>query len=210
MGGRGTNSGGASGGLTLGQIGDTRSLISEREGSRTEVDDTLNVLRDVQSEYGLQIDTVVAELSPSAQNVMGYYSSNGDLGINETYFNNAALNDAYDKSVSMGFHPGRGNKSGMEAVVAHEAGHALTEEAGRRAGLGDWQLDSVSNDIVGKVARKQGISTSSVRERVSGYAKKSNAEAVAEAYSDVYCNGDRASSVSKDIVSTLNSDYFGR
>lgn len=40
--------------------------------------------------------------------------------------------------------------------------------------------------------------------KISGYATHSNAEAVAEAIADVYCNGKKAKSESKAIVNVMN------
>ena len=40
---------------------------------------------------------------------------------------------------------------------------------------------------------------------ISGYAGHSNAECIAEAVSDVYCNGRKASAESRAIVKELNT-----
>lgn len=40
--------------------------------------------------------------------------------------------------------------------------------------------------------------------KISRYATVSNAEAIAEAYSDVKCNGGKAKAESKAIIETLN------
>ena len=45
--------------------------------------------------------------------------------------------------------------------------------------------------------------------KISGYATYSNAEAIAEAVSDWYCNGKKAKSESKAIVNTLKSYLKG-
>ena len=52
-------------------------------------------------------------------------------------------------------------------------------------------------------------SVDSVRSKISGYGKSSNAEAVAEAFADVYCNGKKASKESQTVVNIL-SEYLRR
>lgn len=211
MGGRGaSSSGGGTGGISSGNIISTTSLISARERQQKEVDLTLSVLRDVQDRYGVNInDAQIATLDKKGASVIGYYDMSGNLAFNQNYFDAAKLDKAYDGCTSSGFHPSRGNKSGIEAVAAHEMGHRLTEEVGVKTGRGSWQLDAASNDIVKTAAKNAGYkSVKDFRAKISGYAKKNNAEAVAEAFSDVYCNGSKASRESQAVVNALNS-YFG-
>ena len=47
--------------------------------------------------------------------------------------------------------------------------------------------------------------TKQMRSKISGYGRKNNAEAIAEAFCDVYCNGSKATKESKAIVDSLNS-----
>lgn len=118
------------------------------------------------------------------------------------------MNKAYDQCVDAGFHPPRGNKTGIEAVAAHEMGHRLTDAIGEKTGLGSWQIDRVSNDIVKSAAKKAGYkSTKEFTAKISGYAKQNHAEAVAEAFADVYCNGSKAKRESKAVVDAMNK-YF--
>ena len=72
-------------------------------------------------------------------------------------------------------------------------------------GLGDWQLDKASNVIVKEAKKKlKAKTTAEVRSKVSGYGATSNAEALAEAFADVYCNGKKASKASQAIVDSMN------
>lgn len=206
MGGRGASSsvGKAGGGNVT--VLSTDSLISQREGNRAEVDQTLGVLRDIHDRYGIDVeDAQLARLSAADAGVMAYYDANGNLAVNMAYFNSDIMNATYDKSVADGYHPGKGNKTGMEAVVAHEMGHRLTDAA-----AGGWSgLDSTADKIVAEAAKKLGYkNTASLTSKVSGYAKQNSAEAVAEAFADVYCNGNKASKASRAIVAELNK-YFG-
>lgn len=207
MGGRGaSSSSGRTGGAgSAGKPLRETSLISAREHYQREVDQALTVMRDVEEKYGVILnDSKVVELEASNR-TMGYYDSAGNFAINEKYFNEARLNRAFDDS--NGYHPKRGAKTGVEALTAHEIGHAVTEEIGRKTGRGDWQLNAVSNDIVSKVSKKMGKTPAQVRQSISGYAKSSNVEALAEAFADVYCNGKKAAKASIAIVNEIDS-YF--
>ena len=211
MGGRGASSGGMAGGGNINIIS-TTSLIS-KEGKPAEINSVLGVLKDVDSQYGTDSqlsDGQLAKLGKKDQGVMAYYDSQGNLAVNEKYFDTKIMNDAYDKCVSSGFHPPRGNKSGLEAVAAHEMGHKLTDAAGVKAGAGSWKIDSTADKIVNEAASSLGYkNTKSFVSKISGYAKHNNAEAVAEAFADVYCNGTKARKESRAIVKSLNK-YFGK
>lgn len=212
MGGRGATAGGATGGLSGTNITGTESLVSMRESSGKEVDEVLNVARDVERDYGvtvteLQVATIGGRQGAS---VMAYYDVSGNLAINETYFDAKKMDAAYDSCVKSGFHPSRGNKTGLEATTAHELGHRLTDVAGEKAGDGKWAIDKTSNSIIAEAKRRTGAkSVEEVRGNISGYAKQSNAEAIAEAFSDVYCNGNKASRSSRAVVEVLN-EYLRR
>ena len=209
MGGRGSTSGGATGGLNGGNIVGTDSLVSMRELKPQEVDQVLGVARDIRDQYGVTTtDLEVATIKGGA--TMAYYDFEGNLAINESYFDAATMSQAYDACVASGFHPGRGNKTGLEAVTAHELGHRLTDVAGEKLGDGKWALDKTSNSIIAEAKSRLGAnSVDGVRSKISGYAKSSNAEAVAEAFADVYCNGSKASKESQTVVNIL-SEYLRR
>ena len=184
---------------------DTTSLISERERQREEVDLTLTVLRDVEREHDVILEDVqLARIKGrSGAGVMAYYDAEGNLAVNEKYFDREAMDAAYDGCVASGFHPGRGSKTGLEAVVAHEMGHRLTDIAARNAGMGFWALDDISNNIIKAAAKSLKMAHGNLRSAVSGYAQHNNAECVAEAYADVYCNGSKASAASRAVVAEL-------
>lgn len=210
FGGRGAGSGGgATGGLNAGHILSTKSLISERERYQKEVDQVMTVLRDVEKRYGVIVtDAQIATLDKAGASTMAYYDKDGNLAINEKYFDAAKMQAAYDACVDEGFHPGRGKKTGLEATTAHEMGHRLTDVAGVKAGNGEWSLDKTANQIVKQAAEKTGYTdTKAFAAKISGYAKQNHAEAIAEAYADVYCNGKKAKKESHAIVDVLNT-YF--
>lgn len=205
MGSRGASSGGATGGAG-GNILGTESLVSARESKQREVDDVLTVARDIYDEYGIiATDLQIATMDKKGQSTMAYYDNEGNLAINESYFDSKKMDSAYDACVKAGFHPPRGNKSGIEATTAHEMGHRLTDELGKKMGHGDFAIDQASSKIIAEAKKRLGAkSVDSIRKKISGYAKQNNAEAVAEAFADVYCNGNKASRESRAVVSALN------
>ena len=214
-GGRGSSSSGGGrfgrgGGLNLANIVSTTSLISARNGGyRDEVDQVLTVARNIQNEYGVNLDYDIATLKgKDAQGTLGYYDGS-NLAINQNYLNVDKMNKTYDASVESGYHPSRGNKSGLEAVTSHEMGHKLTDEIGKKMGLGSWKLEEASDRVLKEASKKAGYknATYKLASKVSGYAKSSKAEALAEAFADVYCNGSKASKESKAVVDVMNS-YF--
>ena len=206
MGGRGASAGGV--GLGNGSSGvevnvkSSTDLVSEREGNPRSVDETLSVLRDVNEEYGYIIkNTVVADIGKSPA-VAYYEEGTGLIGVNKNYFDADKMNASYEKSVSQGWHPSNGNKTGTEAVISHEVGHALTEEAAKKNNM---SFDSMSEKIV-KESLKAKTKSAAVEKanRISGYAKTNNSECIAEAFADVYCNGKNAKAESHSVVNTLN------
>ena len=185
-------------------IKNSRSLVSERGAKTQEVDSVLTVSRDLFDQYGEVVgDFRLADIGGRDANTMAY-AGGGVIGFNSKYFDVAKMNSAYDDCVKQGFHPSRGKKNGIEAVAAHEFGHDLTNAVGRKMGIGE-DTDAAATAIV-KEARKQTSHRGVVQmaSKISGYATYSNAEAVAEAFSDVYCNGKRAKKESRAIVDVMN------
>lgn len=138
------------------------------------------------------------------QNTLGFYSSaNKSISINDNYTNVEKMNRVYDQAVKDGYHPSRGNKSGVEAVSIHETGHALTDYVAPR--MGERTLEGASKKIVNdayKASKGRG-GTKAWAGKISRYAQESYAECVAEAVADHYCNGSKASSQSKAIMNEL-------
>lgn len=207
FGGRGAGGGWTvTGGVGAGDILETRSLISERGGNQELVDETLSVFKDVHDEYGVQVNDIQIAKMKAGSDTMAYFDSDGNIAINEAYFNKGRMEAAYKKCVESGYHPSNGNKTATQAVAAHELGHKLTEAAGTKlkmAGFGN--IDKAANAILTE-ARKttRHRSNAQMAGKISGYAKTKPAEAVAEAFADVYCNGKNARSESKAIVTVMN------
>lgn len=210
FGGRGSvSSGGGTGGLNPSDILGTESLLSY-SGKQSEINQVGSVLKDVNDRYGAILDDVqVATLKPGAS-TMAYYDSDGNLAVNVAYFDSAKMNDAYDRTVKTGFHPSRGNKTGLEAVAAHEMGHKIADDIGKKMGVSSVvSVDVASDRIIHQAAQNAGYGkkVAQFRKKISGYASDNYAEAVAEAFSDVYCNGRKASKESRAVVDVINSYY---
>lgn len=209
--GRGSSKAGGNGGgggdIDPGRVVSTEDMISNRGKFQSETDQVLTVARDLNGEYGYNINGnfQVATLTKGSR-AMAYYDGDGNIAINQKYMNTQKMNAAYDDCVASGFHPSRGNKSGIEAVAAHEYGHALTQGVADKLGHGNF--DRAADEIINKARGKQKLAD--FRAKVSGYGKKSNSEAIAEAVADVYCNGKKAKGASKAIVKVLKSYYTRR
>lgn len=208
---RGDKNSGVTGGLKESSILSTRSLVSEREGKQALVDETLGVFNDVYSEYGAQVtDIQLAKLNNRAR-AIAYYDSEGNIAINEKYFDKKTLDAAYKACVESGFHPSNGNKSALEAVVAHELGHKLTADVAMKMGMqGQGSLHSAASRVIVETKKKYGYSSmSSVAANISKYATYNHAETIAEAFSDVYCNGKNARAESRNIMSVVDGYLKG-
>lgn len=209
MGGRGASSGGegwtgGSGGADI-TILDTTSLISAREGKQKEVDETLQTFKDMHDEYGYAVDDLqIATLSAKDGSVMAYYDGS-NIAFNDTYFNKAVMEIAYARTVKDGYHPSQGNKTALQAVASHEIGHALTDRAISKMGSKLGKRDGA--EAILKEAQKsigQKGKLADMASKISGYAKESARECIAEAFADVYCNGKKATKESQAIVNTMN------
>ena len=195
-GGRGGRRGGITGGVNPKDIKGTTNLLIDTgldEVTRSEVTRTL---KDFQDKYDLDYNnTRIADMK-SGTGVLAYYDGEG-IAINNEYLNSDTMNAVYKKSVESGFHPSNGSKTGMEAVVSHELGHAVNGIIADRMGMSlHASADRIVNEAM-KNTKHKNVNT--FQSKISGYAKHSYAETVAEAMADVYCNGKKARSESKAI-----------
>ena len=187
-------------------------FYSEEKTRQGAFDDALAVDTAVKGMYGDGVtpsELLVAELKDDG--VLGYYKrGNNSVALSDKYLDKDIMNATYDASVKDGFHPSRGKKSGTEAVVAHEYGHALNDRAAQKMGMG---MDEAATKIVKEARSSLKTKNGTVKHRgvvqmadaISRYATTSNVEAIAEAFSVVFCNGKKAKKESQAIVNTLNS-----
>lgn len=135
---------------------------------------------------------------------LGFYSRDSQsVSLNDNYTNVNKMNSIYDASVKAGYHPSRGDKNGVEAVTYHEMGHALTDHVAKKMGINNF--DDAAKKIVDDAYKnsKSRSGTKAWAGKISGYAKENNAECIAEAVCDWYCNGSKANSRSKAIMAEL-------
>lgn len=207
---------GAGGSLSNAPSGENINIQSQtdvwtyrhREQNEPFVDNINDAVRQVNDDFpGLMSETVnevnSAELGGADKyNTLGFYGG-GQLALNANYTNVEKMNSVYDKGVADGYHPGRGNKTGTQAVAYHELGHAITDHIGRKHGLGD--IDKTANKIVKDAYKNSKAKGGNYNwaGKISKYAQKNYAECVAEAVADWYCNGNKASDTSKAIMAEL-------
>lgn len=164
-------------------------------------------------EYGEVVEQLQWADMPNT-GVIGYFDGK-NIAMNTEFADPTALNAAYDVAIKQGFHPSRGNKSAMEATAAHEYAHALTGWAAEKMGIGDRSdisaIHAASERIVKEAQARLGYKKQEdVAKRISGYAMSNQAETIAEAFSDVYCNGTNAKRESRTIVNIVNRHMGGR
>ena len=204
FGGRGASSGGrvGGGGVNPADIKSMTSMVSERERQQAAVDEVLSVAQDFESEFGITVeDWQLAEIDPKA-GVLGFASRDGVVAINQDYFGEK-MNKPYADSVASGFHPSNGNKTALQAVAAHELGHRINGVIAAKTGQ---DFDAVATKVVSDARKTTGHKgVVQMARKISGYATHSNAETIAEAVADVYCNGKKARTESHAIVSSLKS-----
>lgn len=206
---RGGRRGGGGGnvGLNPKSIKSTSNLLLDTALDDVTRGQVVHTLKDFQDEYGLTYNnTRIAQLQgKEASGILAYYDGAG-IAINSQFLDSAKMDSVYKQCVESGFHPSSGKKSGMEAVTAHELGHALTDMVGAKMGITGINSTHLSATAIVEEARKQTSHRGVVQmaSKISGYATHSNAEAVAEAICDVYCNGSKAKSESLAIVSVVN------
>lgn len=211
FGGRGSSSGEslASGGGGSVNIVDETDVWSYRHNPNNQdfVDQINGSVATMQNDFPdlmNDVNTVSAAKFGGADrlNTLGCYGQGG-VSINRNYTDVQKMNNVYDKAVASGYHPSRGNKTGVEAVTYHEMGHALTDHIAKKMGVNN--LDESSKKIVNdayKASKGKG-GTKAWAGKISGYAQQNFAECVAESVADWYCNGNKAKSQSKAIMAEL-------
>ena len=197
----GRRGGNLTGGVNPNDIKGTTNLLIDTNLDEITRGEVTRTLKDFQDKYGLEYNnTRIANMKPGT-GVLAYYDGEG-IAINNEYLNSDTMNAVYKKSVESGFHPSNGSKTGMEAVVSHELGHAVNGIIADRMGISlDASADRIVNEAMKNTKHK---SVSTFQSKISGYAKQNYAETVAEAMADCYCNGKKARSESKAIQKVVD------
>jgi len=202
FGGRGASSGGA--GPYGGGMGNSDTSVSVKtqhpltdeisKGGGSFANEIMNTRDAFEREYGPAVKNMnLAVGTFNKPGVLGAYG--GDtLIMNQKYVKNANLTTAMKNSD--GHHPSIGNKTGAEAVAAHEIGHRLGEVAAKKAGISQ-------RDIVERAGKTVNIKTENMAGHISKYARSNYGETIAEASADVFCNGKKASKASRAIMSEV-------
>ena len=203
----GRRGGKPTGGVNPNDIKGTTNLLIDTDLDEITRGEVTRTLKDFQDKYGLEYNnTRIANMKPGT-GVLAYYDGEG-IAINNEYLNSDTMNAVYKKSVESGFHPSNGSKTGMEAVVSHELGHAVNGIIADRMGISlDASADRIVNEAMKNTKHK---SVSTFQSKISGYAKQSYAETVAEAMADCYCNGKKARSESKAIQKVVDGYMSNR
>ena len=200
--------GGATGGVNPKNIKNTEEMLSFRNPSnQKQVDEVLAVSKELTDKYGASVATggfEVADMTGKDAATLGFYTVGGGITMNKSYMNNQNMDAVMDRCSKDGFHPSRGNKSGMYAVAAHEYGHSLTENV--RIKMGENSFDKAADRIVTEARKQTGERGNIIfGGKISKYAQQINAETVAEGVADVMCNGKKAKKQSKAIVSVIDN-----
>lgn len=194
-----TNAGGGGGGGMLNKDSSTTVLSSHPltdyigKGGSLFANEIMNTRDAFEREYGEAAKGIKLHVGTFGdKSALGVYG--GDtLYMNERYVTNNNLTEAMRAGAQSGFHPSIGNKSGAAAVAAHEIGHRLGQKAAERAGVSE-------KEIVARAAKRMGTRTNRMAASISGYARTNYSETIAEASSDVFCNGSKASRASIAIM----------
>lgn len=207
--GRGSSSAGGGtgpfgGGMENGKDTTTRVLSSRPltevigSGGGQYANEIMNTRDAMEREYGDAVTMMNLSLGKfSDSSVLGAYGDN-TLYMAEKNVKNPYLTESMKQAAASGFHPQIGDKTGAEAVAAHEIGHRLGEIAAQKAGITEKQ-------VVARAAVRARIRTENMAGYISGYARSNYSETIAEAASDVYCNGSKASKASRAIMREVKS-----
>lgn len=167
-------------------------------GAGLYANDIMNARDSMEREYGSAITDVKLALATfSESDVLG--ASDGEtVYMAKKYAQNKNMTEAMKQAEKEGFHPKLGNKTGAEAVTAHELGHVLGAKASAKAKISQ-------EEIVARAGKKIGVPKTRMASRISGYARYNYHETIAEASADVFCNGSRASRASIAIMNEVKA-----
>ena len=143
----------------------------------------------------------------------GVMSCNGSrITFNPDYYNGGnKLQDAIDRSVRSGWWP-KGTTA--ESIGVHEAAHGIEYFLDMHSPdytyyyerVEAWNKCTIAKSIVLEACKNikktpygKGKKNVELIQAVSGYATRNASETLAESFADVYCNGDKASPLAREI-----------
>lgn len=130
----------------------------------------------------------------------------GELMLNKEFTDSEALEKAVKEDIKDKYRPPMGNKTAEESVVSHEMGHAIVNLIVRKTGFKELP-PQLSERIVSEArAKTKARNNTTFGGKISKYARENEQETIAEAVSDVYCNGSKAKAESKAVVRVLKKE----
>ncbi len=146
-------------------------------------------------------DEMTVKITKGDRNVLAFWEDGTNrFAMNEAYVDSEKMQSLYDQSIKEKYHPKRGKLTAEQAVTAHEFGHALTTLAANKANM---TFDNIAKKIIKSVSKDLKTPAAQMAQKISGYAKESNAECIAEAVCEVKCLGNRATAESKAVYNEL-------
>lgn len=156
-----------------------------------------NTRDNLEKTYGKLVSSSRLYVSDLGGGVLGMSDGYG-VHLNSMYASNTKMTDAMKIAEKSGFHPKLGNRTGAEAVTAHELGHHIARQIEARTGISQ-------EEMVARAGKRLGLKKESVAVNISEYARYNYHETIAESFADVYCNGTKASKASIAVVNVIKS-----
>lgn len=184
---------------------------SVKELNYSSVSRALKSLRNMLNQYP-EINKYVKRIATSDNGAMVFRPSENDISLNPEYFKDS---DAYSKLIKEQVRKGYWIKgTTIESDMVHEAAHVLEfvilnrninykntlqkENAWNNCNESEKIVLEAFNNLRAKDIIK-GNRLKELLNNISGYASKNNSEALAEAFSDCFINGNNAHEISKEI-----------
>lgn len=180
----------SSGGTILGNETPIGEAISN--GAGLFANEIQNARDELEREYGKLVSNAKLSLADLGDGVLGM-SDGTTVYLSADYASNSNMTKAMKDAELSGFHPKLGNRTGAEAVTAHELGHHIARQIESRTGVSQ-------EEIVARAGKKLGLRKESVAVNISEYARTNYHETIAESFADVYSNGKNASRASKAVI----------
>ena len=195
---------------------------SVKELNYSSVSRALKSLRNMLNQYP-EINKYVKRISTSDNGAMAFRPSENDISLNPKFFKDP---DAYRNLIKEQVKRGYWIKgTTIESDMVHESAHALEfvflnrnvnykntlqkENAWNNCNEAEKIILEAFNNLRAKGIIK-GKKLNDLIKDISGYASINNSEALAEAFSDCFINGNKAHEISKEIKRLVEAKLRGR